>query len=128
MIENIAVGMTYRTDLTVTEQDTAKSYKSGGLDVFATPGMIALMESAAFGLLKQEPVAVDSVGIEINIQHTRACLIGTPVWAVATINLVNGNKIGFELVAYDKNGEIGKGNHTRYIIDSDKFMAKLNKK
>ncbi|MEG2849547.1 MAG: dihydrolipoamide acyltransferase, partial [Bacteroidales bacterium] len=114
MIENIAVGMTYRVDLTVLEKDTAKSYKSGGLDVFATPGMIALMECAAFTLLKNEPVNVDSVGIEINVQHLRACLVGTNVWAIATVTLVSGNKIGFNIVAYDNKGEIGKGNHIRY--------------
>ncbi|MEF9931879.1 MAG: dihydrolipoamide acyltransferase [Bacteroidales bacterium] len=127
MIENIAVGMTYRVDLTVLEKDTAKSYKSGGLDVFATPGMIALMECAAFTLLKNEPVNVDSVGIEINVQHLRACLVGTNVWAIATVTLVSGNKIGFNIVAYDNKGEIGKGNHIRYIIDANKFISKLAK-
>lgn len=127
MIDNILEGMSHKETLTVGEKDTAKSYKSGGLDVFATPGMIALMECAAFSLLKNEPIAVDSVGIEINIQHLRACLPGTQVWAVATVTLVNGNKVGFNITAYDQKGEIGKGTHTRYIIDAEKFMSKLIK-
>lgn len=126
MLENIIVGMTRKEELTVLDKDTAKSYKSGGLDVFATPAMIALMECAAFTLLKQEPVNVDSVGVEINVQHLRACLINTKVWAVATITSVNGKRISFDITAYDNKGEIGKGTHTRYIIDAEKFMLKCN--
>lgn len=125
MAENIKPGMEYRADLTVTEKDTALTYGSGGLEVFATPGMIALMESAAFQLLKNE--GADSVGTEMNVQHLRACLVGTKVWAVAVVEEVNGNWVKFNVAAYDEMGGIGKGNHTRYIIDPVKFMSKLQK-
>lgn len=125
MTENIGTGISHTERLTVGAKDTAKSYKSGGLEVFATPGMIALMECAAFTLLKNEPIGADSVGIEINVQHLRACLPGAVVTATATVTAVNGNRISFDVVASDEKGEIGKGNHTRYIIDTEKFMAKL---
>lgn len=127
MIENITVGAAHTEQLTVSDKDTALRYKSGGLEVFATPGMIALMECAAFRLLKNEPIGVDSVGIEINVQHLRACLTGTPVQAVARVTAVNGNRVSFELAASDPKGEIGKGTHVRYIIDAEKFMSKLTK-
>lgn len=127
MTEEIKTGMSHMEKKTVSEQDTARAYKSGGLDVFATPGMIALMECAAFTLLKNEPAGADSVGIEINVQHLRACLPGTEVTATATVTAANGNRISFEVVACDEKGEIGKGNHIRYIIDADKFMSKLVK-
>lgn len=125
MAENIKPGMEYRADMTVTAEDTAKSYSSGALEVFATPGMIALMECAAFQLLKNE--GADSVGTDLNVQHLRACLVGTQVWAVAVVEDVNGNWVKFNVAAYDEKGEIGKGTHTRYIIDPVKFMAKLQK-
>ncbi len=125
MKENIKAGMEHRVEMTVTAEDTAKSYKSGGLEVFATPGMIALMECTAFELLKNEDA--DSVGTELNVQHLRACLVGTQVWAVAKVVEVNGNWVKFDVAAYDDKGEIGKGTHTRYIIDPVKFMSKLQK-
>lgn len=125
MRENIKKGLQNRVDMTVTQNDTAKSYRSGALEVFATPGMIALMECASFELLSKE--GADSVGTEINVQHSRACLPGTKVWAIAEIEEVNGNWVKFNIAAYDSNGEIGKGTHTRYIIDPEKFMAKLRK-
>lgn len=122
---SIEKGMQNRADMTVTQNDTAKSYHSGALEVFATPGMIALMECASFELLQKE--GADSVGTELNVQHLRACLPGTDVWAIAQIEEVNGNWVKFNVAAYDNKGEIGKGTHTRYIIDPEKFMAKLRK-
>lgn len=125
MNENIKPGLEYRANMTVTAEDTAKAYSSGALEVFATPGMIALMECASFQLLKNE--GADSVGTELNVQHLRACLPGTDVWATAVVEEVNGNWVKFRVAAYDNKGEIGKGSHTRYIIDPEKFMAKLMK-
>lgn len=115
----------YKVEITVQECDTAIVHKSGGLPVYATPAMIALMENAAFSLLKNEDN--DSVGTEMNVKHTRACLVGAKVYAEATVTGVNGNWVTFNVAAYDEKGEIGNGNHTRYIIDPEKFMAKLNK-
>ena len=111
--------------ITVQESDTAIAHKSGGLPVYATPAMIALMENAAFMLLKNE--GKDSVGTEMNVKHTRACLVGANVTAKATVTSFNGNWVNFDVVAFDDKGEIGNGVHTRYIIDAEKFMCKLNK-
>ena len=118
------VNDTYKVEITVQDSDTAIVHKSGGLPVYATPAMIALMENAAFSLLKNEEK--DSVGTEMNVKHTRACLVGAKVYAQATVTGVNGNWVTFNVAAYDEKGEIGNGNHTRYIIDPVKFMAKLN--
>lgn len=123
--EDIRAGLENRAEMIVTENDTAAKYKSGALEVFATPGMIALMECSSFGLLEKYGAA--SVGTEINVQHLRACLPGTKVWADAIITEVNGNWVKFDVAAYDEKGEIGKGTHTRYIVDAEKFMAKLKK-
>ena len=118
------VNDTYKVEITVQECDTAIVHKSGGLPVYATPAMIALMENAAFSLLKNENK--DSVGTEMNVKHIRACLVGARVYAQATVTGVNGNWVTFNVAAFDEKGEIGNGNHTRYVIDPVKFMAKLN--
>lgn len=108
---------------TVSETDTALHHQSGGLEVYATPAMVALMESAAFGLLKKE--GLDSVGIEINVKHTRACKKGTAVEAEAEITSIDGKRVHFSITARDDKGEIGTAEHTRYIIDPVKFMERL---
>lgn len=125
MLENIAPGMEHTVSLTVGERDTALHYGSGGLGVFATPGMIALMEAAAYGLLRQAPVSLESVGTRIAVNHTRACLPGTCVSARAVVEKVEGKRIFFTVTASDRNGEIGCGEHERYIIDPEKFLSRL---
>ena len=44
---SLALGIKGSSSCTVTKDLTAKSLRSGGLDVFATPIMVALMEEAS---------------------------------------------------------------------------------
>ncbi len=107
----------------VTDQNTAAAYGTGALGVFSTPAMISMMEEAAFLLLKKQ--GLSSVGTGVNIKHLRACLPGTPVWAEAEIESIDRRAVYFKVTAYDAQGEIGKGTHSRFIIDPEKFLQKL---
>ena len=44
----------------------------------------------------------------------------------ATLTEIEGKKLVFKVVANGEEGKIGEGTHTRYIINSKKFMEKLN--
>jgi len=111
----------------VTETDTAEYYGSGLLKVFATPAMIALMERSAHMLAKFSlPKTQDTVGIEVNIKHTRATPMGTKVYAEAELIAVEDKKLTFSVVAFDESGEIGRGTHIRYIINPTKFMDRIS--
>ena len=124
-MEILEVGMSYRLAQKVENKDLAITYGSGGLPVYATPGMIALMEGAAYLLGKQEPHNVDTVGIEINVRHNRACKEGANVYAIAELTQIDGKRLYFKVTTYDENGEIGNADHIRYIIDAVKFMERL---
>jgi fluoroacetyl-CoA thioesterase len=114
------------TELTVSSSDTAVSYGSGDLDVYATPAMTALMENAAMNCVKQElPDGFTTVGIEINVKHIRATPIGVKVRAEALLEKVEGKQLIFKVEAYDDMGKIGEGIHKRYIVDSNKFIKKI---
>ena len=107
----------------VTETDTAEYFGSGLLQVFATPAMIALMEQSAHLLAKFSlPENQETVGIEVNVKHTRATPIGVKVYAEAELIAVEGKKLTFAVIAFDEQGEIGRGIHMRYIINPAKFM------
>lgn len=125
MLENIKIGLTNRAEKLVTEHNTASAAGTGALPVFSTPSMISMMEEAAFLLLKKEPICEDSVGIELNIKHTRGCLPGSKVWAEATITDVDRRAVTFKVVAFDEKGEIGSGTHKRFCVDAEKFLSKL---
>lgn len=111
----------------VEHADTAAYYGSGLLEVFATPGMVALMENAAHQLAKLSlSQTEDTVGIEINVKHTKATLLGAKVYAQATLTAIEGKKLEFSVKAFDELGEIGSGTHIRYIINPAKFMEGLS--
>lgn len=125
----LTVGITGSKELTVTADKTAAAVGSGLLDVFATPQMIALMEATA-----SESVApyldegYSSVGTLVNVSHVSATPVGMKVRCESKLTAVDGRKLTFELKAYDECGLIGEGNHERFIIFSEKFMAKTNSK
>ena len=125
----ITIGKTGTVTTIVTETNTARAVGSGDLDVFATPMMIALMEQTACAVLSDylEP-GQTSVGTKISVEHIAASPLGLEITTTATITFVHGRTIGFDVVARDNDGEIGKGTHTRVIVDAERFMAKANAK
>jgi predicted thioesterase len=50
------------------------------------------------------------------------------VKAVATVTGIDGRKISFDLKAYDETGLIGEGTHERFVVFSEKFVAKTYSK
>ena len=40
---------------------------------------------------------------------------------------VSGKKISFTITASDENGTIGEAEHTRFLVDEEAFMKKLQK-
>lgn len=126
---NLPVGLTYTSKKIVVIDDVASRYGSGMIDVFATPAMVALMENAALMTVASHlPEGFNTVGIEISTNHIKATPLGMEVRATATLVEVDGKRLTFEIVAEDEEGVIGKGIHSRFIIDTEKFMAKLTKK
>jgi len=126
---NIKEGMTFTCEQAVTREDTAAQYGSGLVEVFATPAMIALMENASMKVvLEHLPEGFNTVGTAVNINHVKATPVGMIVTCKATLTKVEGKKLTFEVVANDEDGEIGNGTHTRYIIDTEKFMDKIYSK
>jgi len=122
---SLVLGMTATVRSTVTENNTAKAVRSGSLDVFATPMMIALMEQAACECLSDcLNEGQTSVGSSVNVEHTKPSPVGAEITATATIEFVFGNRVEFIVTASDSSGEIGKGRHVRSIVDAERFSRK----
>ncbi len=125
------IGDQYEVTGIVTEEATAKSIGSGGLTVFGTPFMTAMMESAAYILLQQElPEGKSSVGTKLDVSHLSPSPVGMRVRATAEVTEISadGRTVVFRVAAYDGAGLIGEGTHRRVIIDTARFMARCNSK
>jgi len=126
---SIAVGTKGIQRIKVTPDKTAKAMGSGGLEVFATPAMVALMEkTASESVLPQLDEGSGTVGVSLEIKHTAATPLGMEVVCESELVEADGRRLVFEVTARDDGGEIGSGRHERFVIDNVRFMEKVNKK
>lgn len=107
----------------VADNETAEILGSGGLPVYSTPSMICLMELTSYKLAESK--GHQTVGTKVNISHLRACRPGTELTATAQVLESEERRIEFSVRVEDADGLIGEGTHQRYIIDPERFMAKL---
>ena len=126
---SLELGLKGRAETTVVESNTAAAVGSGLVPVFATPYMIALMENSAVNAVTNYLEAGQgTVGTHLNVSHEAATPIGMKVWAEALLTEVEGKRLVFEVTAYDEAGVIGRGSHERFIINTEKFLAKCEAK
>lgn len=122
----IQSGIKGASSIVVETKDTAKAYGSGLVEVFATPAMIALMEKTAHESVQPFlPGGYLTVGSEVSIKHIKATGLNKRVKAESLLMSVEGKKLTFKVEAYDEEGKIGFGTHTRYIIEEKPFMESL---
>ena len=113
----------------VSEKNSAKAMKSGELNVYATPSMIALMEQAAYKSVAAElEEGNGTVGTLMNVSHISATPFGMEVTAVSELVEIDRKRLVFKVEAFDERGKIGEGTHERFIIDNEKFQEKANNK
>jgi fluoroacetyl-CoA thioesterase len=118
-------GLVGTATLTVAEEHTAARIGSGRAPVFASPMMIALMEAAAVDCIERVlPDGQESLGISLAVEHIAATPVGVTVQARATLRHVDGRKLTFDVEAHDERELIGRGRHTRVLVDSARFRAK----
>ena len=121
------LNQSFSQSITVTENQTADKIGSGGLPVFSTPSLIALMENTAMKMFHELTSDLTTVGAEISIKHQKASKIGAIITCNATCLEIDNRKYTFQLEAKDEQGDIiGEGIHIRYIVNIEKFISKLS--
>ncbi|MBQ8636790.1 MAG: thioesterase family protein [Clostridia bacterium] len=121
----ITTGMSGNFEVVVNDTNTAATMKSGSLEVFATPALVAVLEAASVAAIENElDDGYTTVGCGISITHTAPTVTGVKVMATATVKEVLDRRIVFNVIAKDENGIIGEGEHTRAIVNKAKFMSK----
>lgn len=125
----LKIGIKGRQEITVSENNSAKTLGSGTLEVFATPAMIALMEKTAWMSVSEFLSEGDgTVGISLDVKHVAATPLGMKVHCESELTAIDERKLTFELKAYDEKGLIGEGTHERFIINNLKFQEKADGK
>ncbi len=122
-------GLSAEIKHTVVEADTASQWGSGMLEVFSTPALVGLMEGAAVvALAGALAPGQTTVGTHIDVHHLAATPLGCTVRARAELIAIEGRKLVFKVQAWDEAELIGEADHERFVIDSARFMAKVQAK
>jgi len=120
------VGMTGEAATLVVHENTAAAVGAGGVEVFGTPMMIALMENAAWGAVSDDlDQGYVTVGSLVNVKHLGATPLGQHVRAKAELIEIDGRRLVFRVEAFDEQKKIGEGTHERYVVNLERFMQRL---
>jgi fluoroacetyl-CoA thioesterase len=122
----LMLGLTGEMTTTVVHENTAAAVGAGGVEVFGTPMMIALMENAAWRAVAEHlDEGQVTVGTLVNVRHLGATPLGQQIRATAELIEIDGRRLIFKVEAYDEQKKIGDGQHERAIINLEKFLQRL---
>ena len=114
------IGLFFEKIITVDNSNVASRFEEGLPDVFSTPDMIQEMESASYRLLKEIlPENQTSVGTHVNISHNKSLRVGQVVHVKAVVIDIDRKKITFSVTATSDEDIVGRGTHSRFIIDKE---------
>lgn len=123
----LSIGMSGEATTVVVHENTAAAVGAGGVEVFGTPLMIALMENAAWhAVVDGLDEGQVTVGTVVNIRHLGATPLGQQVRASAELTEIDGRRLVFKVEAHDERQKIGDGIHERFIVDLQRFLSRIN--
>src|SRR6516162_4745886 len=104
-------GLTGEATTVVVHENTAAAVGAGGVEVFGTPMMVALMENAAWRAVADElEEGQVTVGTHVNVSHLAATPLGQTARAIAELIEIDGRRLVFRVEAHDERQKIGEGN------------------
>ncbi len=122
-------GMTHELKVKTTPEDSAQKFYPHLPDVFATPFLAGLMERVSAELINMHlKPGEQSVGISMDLKHMAATPLGMEIRVRTEVTAVEGRKLTFRLEAFDDVEKIGEASHERFVIQADKFNARVAEK
>lgn len=99
-------------------------------DVFATGFLVGFLEWACIRAINPhlDWPEEQSLGTHIDVSHVAATPPGLSVTATVELIAVEGRKLTFTVAAHDGVDLISQGRHERFVINKEKFEAKVSAK
>ena len=129
MSDKLIPGVSHEIEVTTGPEHTARNFHNNLPDVFATPFLVGFMERVSAELIDRHLESCQqSVGISMNLQHTAATPLGMSVRLRTELVARDGKKLTFKVEAWDALEKIGEALHERFIINAEKFNARVAQK
>jgi fluoroacetyl-CoA thioesterase len=121
----LSPGLHGSAKLVVADADTARTLRSGDVDVLGTPRVIALVEEASVAAVADLlPAGQTTVGMRVQVDHLAPTNIGSSVAAEATLERIEGRRLTFTVSVSDHCGLVAAGKVTRVVVDTQSFLDK----
>lgn len=136
MKETLKVGIRYTHKFVVPKSKTVPALYpeseefTNMPEVFATGFLVGLLEWTCIKAINPHldwPLE-QTVGIHINVSHEAATPVGLEVTSTAELIEIDGKRLVFLVEARDGIDLISKGKHERFVINKEKFDAKVSAK
>lgn len=122
----LEAGMSHELRIKSLPEHSARVFYPNLPDVFATPFLGGLMERVSAELMDQHlQPGEQSVGVSMSLKHLAATPLGMEIRVKTEVTSVEGKKLTFKIEAYDEVDRIGEAIHERFIIQADKFNARV---
>lgn len=122
----LTVGLTREATATVTPSDSAALVSPLVPDVYASACMIGLAEATCAALMAEHlPAGETSVGVSFQFTHEAATPIGMRVRLRVRLVEIDRRRCVFEVEGHDAVDRITVGRHERFIVEREKFMARV---
>lgn len=123
--DTLAPGLTH-TRRVVVDRTRTIGFMGEEMRVYATPSMVSDMEYTCRDfLLSHLADGQDSVGMRVEIDHLAPTLLG--MWADirVTVAEVDKRRVTFSFEIVDALETVGRGSHTRFVVDKAKTADRL---
>jgi len=128
MKPSLSPGLAFTKHHTV---DEARCITFMGRDamVYATPSMVSDVEYACYdAILPHLDPGESSVGTHVSIDHLCPAPLGADVRVEVRVTSVDSRRVTFAFSVHDALDEIGRGTHTRFVVDSARTVDRLTAK
>lgn len=127
--DHLSPGLSHDVKVSVTEDEAVGNFSPRLEQLLATSACIkAFIRAAVEATDSHLPDGYITVGQGIEITHEAPSFLGTTVTFKATLVQIEGNKLTYELTAWDHAGTVAKGRHTRAVVNWELLMNKARER
>jgi predicted thioesterase len=125
----LRAGVVSEAEQEVTIERSATHIGSGSMPVYATPAMVAFVETTCLAMV--EPLlspGETTVGVFVEVHHLAPTPLGEKVRIRAEVLGVERNTIEFRAEVWDQHELVGEARHRRAAIDVERFLKRVRAK